>query len=152
MLATARTSEAPKTDPARSHRPSRIPILATLTIAKSIHRFLPGQVYSVAMKPTTLRGTPKDGNPFFCKALENLCNTLAAEELAGHDFAKQPPSACYSMTDADANLSRRGRGQPANLCFMGHALAENYHGPVVEGMLVRPAAQLHGYRCCAPRL
>ena len=47
-----------------------------------------------------------------------------------------------SMTDADAKLYRKGRGQPAKLCFMRHALAENRHGLPVKGMLVRPAAQL----------
>jgi transposase len=37
-----------------------------------------------------------------------------------------------STTDPDAKLYRKGRGQPAKLCFMGHALAENRHGLVVK--------------------
>jgi len=36
-----------------------------------------------------------------------------------------------SMTDPDARLYRKGPGQPAKLCFMGHALIENRHGLVV---------------------
>ena len=37
-----------------------------------------------------------------------------------------------STTDPDAKLYRKGKGQPAKLCFMGHALAENRHGLVVK--------------------
>lgn len=36
-----------------------------------------------------------------------------------------------STTDADARLYRKGKGQPAKLSFMGHALIENRHGLVV---------------------
>jgi len=36
-----------------------------------------------------------------------------------------------SATDPDARLYRKGPGQPAKLCFMGHALIENRHGLVV---------------------
>ena len=52
-----------------------------------------------------------------------------------------------SITDPDAKLYRKGRGQPAKLCFMGHALTENRHGLVVKadatmanGMAERGAA------------
>lgn len=37
-----------------------------------------------------------------------------------------------STTDPDAKLYRKGSGQPAKLCFMGHALMENRHGLVVQ--------------------
>lgn len=37
-----------------------------------------------------------------------------------------------SKTDPDAKLYRKGKGQPAKLCFMGHALIENRHGLVVQ--------------------
>jgi len=37
-----------------------------------------------------------------------------------------------STTDPDAKLYRKGKGQPAKLCFMGHALIENRHGLVVQ--------------------
>lgn len=37
-----------------------------------------------------------------------------------------------SVTDPDARLFRKGKGKPALLCYMGHALMENRHGFVVE--------------------
>jgi transposase len=40
-----------------------------------------------------------------------------------------------STTDPDAKLLRKGNGQPAKLCFMGHALMENRNGLVVEAHL-----------------
>lgn len=36
-----------------------------------------------------------------------------------------------SVTDPDARLFRKGRGKPAQLCYMGHALMENRNGFVV---------------------
>ena len=45
-----------------------------------------------------------------------------------------------STTDPDAKLFRKGNGQPAKLCFMGHALMENRSGLVVQAHLARPAA------------
>jgi transposase len=38
-----------------------------------------------------------------------------------------------SITDPEARLYRKGDGQPAKLCYMGHALMENRHGLVVGG-------------------
>lgn len=38
-----------------------------------------------------------------------------------------------STTDPDARLYRKGDGQPAKLCYMGHALMENRHGLAVAG-------------------
>ncbi|HET6467784.1 MAG TPA: IS5 family transposase [Geminicoccaceae bacterium] len=38
-----------------------------------------------------------------------------------------------STTDPEARLFRKGKGQEARLCFMGHALMENRHGLVVDG-------------------
>jgi IS5 family transposase len=38
-----------------------------------------------------------------------------------------------SITDPEARLYRKGDGQPASLCYMGHALMENRHGLVVGG-------------------
>jgi transposase len=37
-----------------------------------------------------------------------------------------------SVTDPDARLFRKGKGKPAQLCFMGHALMENRNGFAVE--------------------
>ncbi len=38
-----------------------------------------------------------------------------------------------STTDPDARLYKKGDGQPAKLCYMGHALMENRHGLAVAG-------------------
>lgn len=40
-----------------------------------------------------------------------------------------------SVTDADARLFRKGKGKPAQLCYMGHALMENRHGFIVSAEL-----------------
>jgi hypothetical protein len=42
-----------------------------------------------------------------------------------------------STTDPDARLYRKGPGQEAKLCFIGHALMENRHGLVVAACLTR---------------
>ena len=38
-----------------------------------------------------------------------------------------------STTDPQARLYRKGNGQPARLCYLGHALMENRHGLAVDG-------------------
>ncbi len=38
-----------------------------------------------------------------------------------------------STSDPQARLYKRGDGQPAKLCYMGHALMENRHGLAVDG-------------------
>jgi transposase len=40
-----------------------------------------------------------------------------------------------STTDPEARLYRKGDGQPAKLCYMGHALMENRHGLAVGGVV-----------------
>jgi transposase len=40
-----------------------------------------------------------------------------------------------STTDPDAKLYRKGNGQAAKLCFMGHALMENRNGLAVGGLI-----------------
>lgn len=42
-----------------------------------------------------------------------------------------------STTDPEARLYRKGNGQPAKLCYMGHALMENRHGLAVDGMVTQ---------------
>jgi transposase len=53
-----------------------------------------------------------------------------------------------STTDPEARLSKKATGQEAKLCYLGHVLMENRHGPVVDthvtqatGMAEREAAQ-----------
>jgi transposase len=38
-----------------------------------------------------------------------------------------------STSDPEARLYKKGDGQPAKLCYMGHALMENRHGLAVDG-------------------
>jgi transposase len=40
-----------------------------------------------------------------------------------------------STTDPEARLYKKGDGQPAKLCYMGHALMENRHGLAVDGVV-----------------
>src|SRR5580704_17173402 len=40
-----------------------------------------------------------------------------------------------STTDADARLYRKGKGKETKLCFIGHGLMENRHGPLVDACL-----------------
>ena len=40
-----------------------------------------------------------------------------------------------STTDPEARLYKKGDGQPAKLCYMGHALIENRNGLVVGGII-----------------
>ena len=40
-----------------------------------------------------------------------------------------------SMTDPEARLYKKGDGQPAKLCYIGHAPMENRHGLVVGGIV-----------------
>ena len=42
-----------------------------------------------------------------------------------------------STTDPEARLYKKADGQPAKLCYAGHALMENRHGLVVEGALTQ---------------
>jgi transposase len=42
-----------------------------------------------------------------------------------------------STTDPDAKLYRKGNGQAAKLCYMGHALMENRSGLVVQAVLTQ---------------
>ncbi len=42
-----------------------------------------------------------------------------------------------STTDPEARLYKKGGGQPAKLCYMGHALMENRHGLAVDGLVTQ---------------
>jgi len=44
-----------------------------------------------------------------------------------------------STTDPDARLARKGRGQPARLCFAGHVLMEHRSGLAVDVQITRSA-------------
>ena len=42
-----------------------------------------------------------------------------------------------STTDPEARLYKKGDGQPAKLCYMGHALMENRNGLAVDGLVTQ---------------
>lgn len=42
-----------------------------------------------------------------------------------------------STTDPEARLYKKGDGQPAKLCYMGHTLMENRHGLAVDGLVTQ---------------
>jgi transposase len=59
------------------------------------------------------------------------------------DFHKEKRSneTHASTTDPDARLYRKSDGQPARLCYIGHALMENRHGLVVDGTVTRASGK-----------
>lgn len=60
--------------------------------------------------------------------------TSRNEEVDFHG-QKRSNATHASTTDAEARLYRKGKGKEARLSFMGHALAENRHGLIVEASL-----------------
>jgi transposase len=46
-----------------------------------------------------------------------------------------------STTDGDARLYRKGRGKEARLGYLGHALMENRHGLVIDGLVSRATGE-----------
>jgi len=54
---------------------------------------------------------------------------------AEHNFHKEKRSneTHQSTTDPEARLYKKGDGQPARLCYIGHALMENRNGLAVDG-------------------
>jgi transposase len=53
----------------------------------------------------------------------------------GFHKEKRSNATHQSTTDPQARLYKKGNGQPAKLCYLGHALMENRHGLVVDGTL-----------------
>ena len=55
----------------------------------------------------------------------------------GFHKEKRSNATHQSTTDPQARLYKKGDGQPAKLCYMGHALMENRHGLAVDGMVTQ---------------
>ncbi len=55
----------------------------------------------------------------------------------GFHKEKRSNATHQSTTDPQARLYRKGDGQPAKLCYMGHALMENRHGLAVDGLVTQ---------------
>jgi len=58
------------------------------------------------------------------------------EEVDFHG-TKRSNATHASTTDGEARLYRKGKGKEARLAYMGHALAENRHGLIVEASLTQ---------------
>jgi transposase len=73
----------------------------------------------------------------------------ARDRNAEVDFRGQKRSNAThaSITDPQARLYRKGKGKPAQLCYMGHALMENRNGLIVEAELTH--ANGHAERTAA---
>ena len=75
---------------------------------------------------------PKDGSDEPPEPGRNGARDFHGEKRSNETHA--------STTDPDARLFRKGRGQAAKLCHMGHLLMENRHGLVVDTRLTQPPA------------
>jgi hypothetical protein len=53
-----------------------------------------------------------------------------------------------SRTDPEARLYRKGHGQEARLCYLGHVLMENRNGLMVDAMLTKPTGPQNATRHC----
>ena len=116
-------------------------------------------------------GNPSGDPPTPSPSSENATDTGTAEAKDGADkMAKAAPATTpateigrnverdfrgtvwsnathASITDPDARLFRKGKGKPAQLCFMGHVLMENRNGFAVETELTH--ADGYGERAAA---
>lgn len=70
--------------------------------------------------------TPKDGPP------HNEPPDDPGTPTVTFRGEKRSNSTHQSTTDPEARLYRKGRGQPAHLAYLGHALMENRHGLLVD--------------------
>ncbi len=57
----------------------------------------------------------------------------------GFHAEKRSNETHQSTTDPEARLYRKSDGQPAKLCYIGHALMENRHGLAVDGGVTQAA-------------
>jgi hypothetical protein len=62
-------------------------------------------------------------------------------------FRARSPKRVRREGTSDARLYRKGPGQEAKLCFVGHVLMENRHGLVVDAELTRASG--HAERLAA---
>ena len=84
---------------------------------------------------------------------DTMTNTTKTTETVGRNVERDFRGHAWSnathasVTDPEARLFRKGRGKPAQLCFMGHALMENRNGFVVEAEMTH--ADGYGERSAA---
>jgi transposase len=96
---------------------------------------------SGAEEKSPARPTSRESEP--STTTETTPMTIATETSkdrnAEVDFrgSKRSNETHQSATDPQARLYRKGKGKPAQLCFMGHALMENRSGLIVEAELTQ---------------
>jgi transposase len=95
----------------------------------------PGGAAGVGTQPHSDAGSKPEPTQD-SKPMQN-CDTSARSRNGEVDFHGQRRSNAThaSTTDPEARLFRKGKGKEARLSYMGHALAENRHGLIVEASL-----------------
>ena len=98
---------------------------------------------------TTGTTEPTDGGDKMAKAAPLTTPAIEIGRNVERDFRGTVWSNAThaSITDPDARLFHKGKGKPAQLCFMGHALMENRNGFAVEAELTH--ADGYGERAAA---
>lgn len=94
-----------------------------------------------------------DGAGDMTQTTPSTASTAPASDVIGRNVERDFRGHAWSnathasITDPDARLFRKGRGKPAQLCFMGHALMENRNGFAVEAEMTH--ADGYGERTAA---
>jgi transposase len=84
---------------------------------------------------------------------DTMTNTIQSTDAVGRNIERDFRGTVWSnathasITDPDARLFRKGKGKPAQLCFIGHALMENRNGFAVEAEMTH--ADGYGERTAA---
>jgi transposase len=110
--------------------------LASLLALPPVKRLLSGEHFSV---DGTLIAAWASIKSFRAKDGSGDDDAGGGTRNAERDFhgAKWSNRTHRSTTDDDARLYRKGRNKEARLCYLGHALMENRHGLVVDGLISR---------------
>ena len=84
---------------------------------------------------------------------DKMTSTSPATDVVGRNIERDWRGTPWSnathasVTEPDARLFRKGKGKPAQLCFMGHALMENRNGFAVQAEMTH--ADGYGERAAA---
>jgi transposase len=111
--------------------------LASLLALPQVKRLLSDEHFSVDGTLIEAWASIKSFRPRDGDGGDSSCD--AGGRNAERDFhgAKWSNETHRSTTDGDARLYRKGRNKEARLCYLGHAMMENRHGLVVDGLVSR---------------
>lgn len=95
---------------------------------------------AAARSDANTESTPNHTAPTTTDATPTMTNapaddTKSRNEAVDFHGQKRTNATHVSTTDADARLYRKGPGKEAKLAYLGHALAENRHGLIVNASL-----------------